>query len=248
LSDASADLAPPDLPLAPLAQRLGYVFGDGGLLRTALCHRSWCAEHEGQQSNERLEFLGDAVLGLAVTDHTFRTYAGLPEGSMAKVRAAVVSSVSLAELAAELGLGEHLLLGRGEEATGGRNKPSILADAMEAVIGAVYVDGGWEPARGMVVDLLAERIASAVEGPGVRDFKTRLQELAARRFDTAPRYLIEEAGPDHDKWFRATVLVDGVVAGQGEGRSKKLAQQAAAETAWHHLSRVTGPDEEPTDA
>jgi ribonuclease-3 len=247
LSDASAE-TPPEPSLAPLAQRLGYAFGDGRLLRHALCHRSWCAENDGQQSNERLEFLGDAVLGLAVTDHTFRTYGTLPEGSMAKVRAAVVSSVSLAELAVELGLGEHLLLGRGEEATGGRSKPSILADALEAVIGAVYLDGGWEPARSMVVGLLAERIDSAVEGPGVRDFKTRLQELAARRFDEAPRYLLQEAGPDHDKWFRATVVVDGAVAGEGEGRSKKLAQQAAAEAAWQHLSRVGEPDGERTDA
>lgn len=244
MSAASADRPSSGGDLGPLAERLGYRFSDPLLLHQALCHRSWCAENDGPGSNERLEFLGDAVLGLAVTDHTFSTFAGLPEGAMAKVRAAVVSSASLAELAVELGLGDHLLLGRGEEATGGRFKPSILADALEAIIGAAYVDGGWEPARLMVVNLLADRIDAAVEGPGVRDFKTRLQELVARRFELAPLYELSETGPDHDKWFTATVLIDGQAHGTGEGRSKKLAQQAAAENAWMRLSDAfAGPGE-----
>lgn len=222
--------------LAPLVARIGFSFADPALLRQALRHRSWCAENDVVASNERLEFLGDAVLGLAVTDHTFRTYPHLPEGSMAKVRAAVVSAVSLAELARELDLGSYLLLGRGEESTGGRDKPSILSDAMEAVLGAAYVDRGWDAARALVVDHLALRIATAVDGPGIQDFKTRLQELAAREFEGAPVYLVVEDGPDHDKRFSAQVLIDGAVAGAGEGRSKKQAQQAAAKRAWEHFA------------
>lgn len=248
MSGASADGASTEANLTALIERLGYHFADGRLFHQSLCHRSWCAENDGPGSNERLEFLGDAVLGLAVTDHTFSTYPGLPEGAMAKVRASVVSSASLAELALELGLGEHLLLGRGEEATGGRSKPSILADALEAIIGAAYVDGGWEAARVMVVNLFAERISAAVEGPGVRDYKTRLQELVARRFEDAPLYELTETGPDHDKWFTATVVVGGLVRGRGEGRSKKLAQQAAAENAWARLSSELGEAGDNVDA
>jgi ribonuclease-3 len=200
-----------------------------------MAHRSWCAETPGAISNERLEFLGDAVLGLVVTDHLFRTYE-LPEGELAKVRASVVNSAALAEVAEELDLGVALLLGKGEDASGGREKPSILADAMEAVIGAVYLDGGWEAAERLVMTLLGERIAEAAEGPGGQDFKTRLQELAARRFESLPRYEVTDEGPDHAKRFFATVAVAGVVSGNGEGRSKKQAEQAAARSAWTVLS------------
>jgi ribonuclease-3 len=200
-----------------------------------MAHRSWCAETPGAISNERLEFLGDAVLGLVVTDHLFRTYE-LPEGELAKVRASVVNSAALAEVAEELDLGIALLLGKGEDASGGREKPSILADAMEAVIGAVYLDGGWEAAERLVMTLLGERIAEAAEGPGGQDFKTRLQELAARRFESLPRYEVTDEGPDHAKRFFATVAVAGVVSGNGEGRSKKQAEQAAARSAWTVLS------------
>ncbi len=234
--------------LEPLVDRIGYTFRDLGLLRQALRHRSWCAEHGVTASNERLEFLGDAVLGLAVTDHTFNTYGELPEGSMAKVRASVVSAVSLADLARELDLGTYLLLGRGEESTGGRGKSSILSDAMEAVLGAAYVDGGWEAARRLVVSHLEERIAAAVDGPGILDFKTRLQELAARAFEGAPLYRVTEEGPDHDKRFSALVVVDGAVVGAGEGRSKKQAQQAAAKRAWEHLVDQTATNAAAPDA
>lgn len=188
-------------------------------------------------SNERLEFLGDAVLGLVVTDHLFRSYPDLPEGELAKVRASLVNSEALAEVALELELGPFLLLGKGESASGGREKPSILADAMEAVIGAVYIDGGWRAAAELIMRLLAERIEEAAAGPGGQDYKTRLQELAARRFDQLPRYTVVDEGPDHAKRFFATVFLAGQQRGRGEGRSKKQAEQGAARAAWVELQR-----------
>ena len=178
------------------------------------------------------------MLQLVVTNHIFNTYPDLPEGELAKVRASVVSSAALAEVAGELDLGAALLLGKGEDQSGGREKPSILADAMEAVIGAVYLDGGWEAADEFVMRLLGERIAEAAAGPGGQDFKTRLQELAARSFDELPRYDVADEGPDHAKRFFATVTVGGLVRGRGEGRSKKQAEQAAARLAWQELSAL----------
>jgi ribonuclease-3 len=206
-----------------------------------MAHRSWCAETPGVKSNERLEFLGDAVLGLVVTDHIFRTYPELPEGELAKVRAAVVNAGALAELAAELDLGRALHLGKGEDASGGREKPSILADAMEAVIGAVYIDGGYDAARSLIMGLLGDRIEEAAAGPGGQDFKTRLQELAAQRFDQLPQYAVDDEGPDHAKRFFATVRIAGDVRGSGEGRSKKQAEQAAARVAWQALQADASP-------
>ncbi|HEV7886337.1 MAG TPA: ribonuclease III [Acidimicrobiales bacterium] len=224
-----------------MTERLGRRFEDPDLLPRALAHRSWCAETSGEASNERLEFLGDAVLQLVVTAHIFNTYPDLPEGELAKVRASVVSSAALAEVAAGLDLGHSLLLGKGEDQSGGREKPSILADAMEAVIGALYLDGGWEAADEFVMGLLGERIAEAAAGPGGQDFKTRLQELAARSFDELPRYEVVDEGPDHAKRFYATVSVAGEVRGRGEGRSKKQAEQAAARLAWEELAALATP-------
>jgi ribonuclease-3 len=212
-----------------------------------MAHRSWCAETPGEGSNERLEFLGDAVLGLVVTDHIFRTYPELPEGELAKVRASVVNAEALAEVASELGLGPALLLGKGEDASGGREKPSILADAMEAVIGAVYLDGGWDAAAELIMGLLADRVEEGAAGPGGQDFKTRLQELAARQFEQLPRYEVTDEGPDHAKRFFATVLVGGVRRGRGEGRSKKQAEQQAAREAWHALSDLLANAASTTD-
>ena len=225
--------------LSDLAERLELAVGDPDLLARALAHRSWCAETPGNPSNERLEFLGDAVLGLVVTDHVFRSYPDLPEGELAKVRASVVSAAALADVAAELDLGPALLLGKGEDASGGREKPSIVADALEAVIGAVYLDAGWDAAAEVVLGLLGDRIAAAAAGPGGQDYKTRLQELSARSFDDVPSYLVEDDGPDHAKRFFATVVVGGRPRGRGEGRSKKQAEQAAARCAWEDL-RATG--------
>ena len=218
--------------LAALAARLGSTFHDGQLLAQALSHRSWCAEAGGVPSNERLEFLGDAVLGLVVAEHCFRTFPQLPEGALAKVRAAVVNTGVLAEVAAELDIGPALLLGRGEDASGGRAKPSILANAVEAVIGALYLDRGYAAAAGLVLDLLHDRIDESAAGPGAEDFKTRLQELVLRRMGQLPRYEVEGTGPDHARRYRARLFVAGRDLGTGEGRSKKDAEQAAARLAW----------------
>lgn len=233
-------------PIAALARRLGLDSADLGLLTQAMAHRSWCAETEGAESNERLEFLGDAVLGLVVTDYLFRTYGDLPEGELAKVRASLVNSEALAEIAVQAGVGEALLLGKGEDSSGGREKPSILADAMEAVIGAVYIESGWAGAEDLIMRLLAGRIAVAAAGPGGQDYKTRLQELSARRFEELPRYDVVDEGPDHAKRFYATVSLSGVERGRGEGRSKKQAEQAAARLAWEQLSHVERLDDDVT--
>ena len=175
------------------------------------------------------------MLGLVVTDHIFRTYPDLPEGELAKVRATVVSAAALAEVAVDLELGDAMLLGKGEDASGGREKPSILADATEAVIGAVYLAGGWDAASELVMGLLGDRIAEAAAGPGGQDYKTRLQELAAREHEAMPEYAVVDDGPDHAKHFFATVSLKGVEYGVGEGRSKKQAEQAAARVAWEAL-------------
>lgn len=233
-------------PIAALASRLGLGSADLGLLTQAMAHRSWCAETEGAESNERLEFLGDAVLGLVVTDYLFRTYGDLPEGELAKVRASLVNSEALAEIAVQAGVGEALLLGKGEDSSGGREKPSILADAMEAVIGAVYIESGWAGAADLIMRLLSGRIAVAAAGPGGQDYKTRLQELSARRFEELPRYDVVDEGPDHAKRFYATVSLGGVERGRGEGRSKKQAEQAAARLAWEQLSHLERLDDDLT--
>lgn len=201
-------------------------------MQLAVTHRSFCAENPGVDSNERLEFLGDAILGMVVTDHLYASYPARPEGELAPMRAAVINAVVLAEVAAELGLGAALRLGRGEDATGGRMRPSILADAIEAVIGAVYLDGGLDSARRLVLDLVADRIHGPEELGAHQDHKTHLQELVARTSPVeVPHYAVDSSGPDHEKHFRATVSVGGVVRGRGEGRSKKQAEQAAAAAA-----------------
>jgi ribonuclease III len=180
------------------------------------------------------------VLGLVVTTHLYQRFPDLPEGELAKVRASVVSAATMAEVASEVDLGAGLRLGKGEDASGGRAKPSILADAMEAVLGAVYLGLGWAPAQDLVVRLLADRIEEAAEGPGGHDFKTQLQELAAQRFDELPRYRLREDGPDHAKTFYAVVEVGGTRRGEGEGRSKKQAEQSAAKQAWRLLTEDDG--------
>ena len=206
----------------------------------ALTHRSWCAEHPGDESNERLEFLGDAVLGVVVTDHLFSAFPDLPEGQLAKARAAVVSSTTLAEVGRELGIGLDLRLGKGEDASGGREKASILADAVEAVLGAMYLDGGVEPVRRLVLEQLSERIDQAAERPGDKDYKTRLQEVAAHDGFTPPVYALTESGPDHHKRFHATVAVGGERLGAGTGTSKKEAEQKAARAAYERRSAQDG--------
>jgi len=211
--------------------RVGYRFGDPHLLDQALAHRSWCAEEAGRSSNERLEFLGDAVLGLVVAEYTFRNHSELSDGVMSKVRASVVNTRVLAEVALELGIDEHLRLGRGEDLSGGRAKESILADATEAVFGAVYLDGGLAEAERVILALLRGRIALAVGEPGESDHKSRLQELTVRLGRGVPLYEVEGWGPDHARRYLATVYVAGQRLGTGEGRSKKDAEQMAAQVA-----------------
>lgn len=233
---------------ADLCRRLGHEFGDPSLLELALTHRSWCAEVSSDQSNERLEFLGDAILGLAVTDELYGGFPEHSEGELAKVRASVVSSPSLAEVARSINVGPHLLLGRGEDSSGGRTKSSILADAMEALIGAVYLDGGWIAAHSLVTRLLGDQVVSVTEaGPGANDYKTRLQELVAHLGFPPPEYRVQESGPDHNKRFQATVVIDTSDHGSGTGTSKKQAEQAAAEQAWAALNPVSENPLSPTE-
>lgn len=227
------DAGPPPAIIA-FADRLGLAGLDPESLVPALRHRSWTAENPGHESNERLEFLGDAVLDLVVTDHLYGTLPDLPEGQLAKIRAAVVSEAALSAAAAGIELGDALLVGRGEELSGGREKPSLLSDAFEAVLGAVYLDLGYELARELVLRLLGPAITAAALDPGDADFKTRLQEYAAT-LDFVPQYEIRDEGPDHAKTFFATVEINGHVTGSGEGRSKKHAEQAAARDAWTRL-------------
>lgn len=197
----------------------------------ALTHRSWCAENHGNASNERLEFLGDSVIDMVVTDHIYRRFPQLTEGHLSKIRASIVSAGTLAEVAAELGIGEQLRLGRGEDRSGGRRKASILADAAEAVIGAVYLDAGLGAATALVLDRLGGRIDNEAASPGETDYKTRLQELLDRSGEEPPVYVTSDSGPDHQKHFRAQVLVGSQVWGVGKGDSKKEAEQQAARAA-----------------
>lgn len=213
---------------------LGHTFEDPQLLRLALTHRSVSSEDPSRNDNERLEFLGDAVLQLVVTDNLYHEYPNLSEGEMAKVRAAVVSRPALAVVARRLDLGEHIELAPGEERTGGREKDSILADGVEALIGAVYLDAGPESARRVILRHWSDVIAERAKRPGVKDYKTRLQEHLARD-GVRPAYAVEGEGPDHQRIFTAVVAVDGSVLGEGSGKSKKSAEQEAARQALRSL-------------
>lgn len=205
------------------------------LLQRALTHRSFAYEHGGLPTNERLEFLGDAVLGLVVTEALYRRNPELPEGQLAKLRAAAVNMRALAAVASDLGIGAHLRLGRGEEATGGREKASILADGLEAVIGAVYLAGGLRAATQFVHRHFDRLLAdSAARGAGL-DWKTSLQELAAAELLGAVEYEVAESGPDHAKTFAAHAVIGGERLGTGAGSTKKQAEQQAAEEAWTAL-------------
>lgn len=216
---------------------LGYRFRDRSLLERALRHASWCNEQQGErgEDNERLEFLGDAVLDLVVGDRLMRRYPQLREGELSVTRAQVVSENGLSEVAKQLDIGRWLLLGKGEEKSGGRTKPSILADAFEALIAAVYLDSGFEEAAGMVNRLLAQRIET-VEFKGFYDFKTRLQETSQARMRATPTYeVVQELGPDHDKRFVVAVKIGSDEWARAVGKSKKEAEQMAAAEAHFRL-------------
>ena len=216
--------------LSQLSARLGYAFTNISLLETAMHHRSWNAENDGGESNERLEFLGDAVLGWVVADIVYSQHSDLPEGKLTDLRKSVVNANALAEVAVDLGIGEYLMLGKGEDTAGGREKTSILSDALEAVIGAVYIDAGPQTTHDVVSALMGKRIVDAVGGLDRLDAKTRLQELASK-LEAHIHYKVEDEGPDHDKMFFATVFVGDRELGYGEGKSKKAAEQIAAEIA-----------------
>jgi ribonuclease-3 len=229
-----------------LSNELGVLL-DEALLTRALTHRSFAYENGGVPHNERLEFLGDAVLGVVITDALYRTFPDLPEGRLAKLRASIVNMRALADVARSIGggnggLGAYLRLGRGEEATGGRDKASILADTLEAVLGAIYEQHGIESSAMVVHRLFDPLIASvSMRGAGL-DWKTSLQELTATLALGAPEYIVQSAGPDHDKTFTAAARVAGEIFEEGYGRSKKEAEQAAAEYAWTNLNsrRIAG--------
>ena len=223
-----------------LERALGVRFKDPRLLELALSHRSYAFEQGLNANNERLEFLGDAVLGLVVTDMAYARFPDLAEGELAKLRAATVNMAILAQVAEELGLGQDVLLGRGEALSGGREKASILADAAEAVLGALYLDRGLGAARRVVERLFWPRMQDYMGGAGERDYKTGLQEIAAREMGGVPQYKVSDSGPDHAKEFTASVLLAGEVYGVGRGKSKKEAEQEAAKQAQARLLAERG--------
>lgn len=230
-------------PAADLATLLDVHLDDPGLLDRALTHRSWAFENGAVEPNERLEFLGDAVLGLVVTDEIFHAHPDEQEGRLAKVRAAAVKAESLADLAREIGLGRFVKLGRGEAASGGSDKDSILADTLEAVLGAVYVDQGYASAYDLIQRLFGDVLADLAERGAALDYKTSLQELTAARFEVLPKYAVTDTGPDHHKAFTASVSVADETVGHGEGRNKKQAEQRAAREAYRVLiDRLEAPE------
>jgi len=218
---------------------------DAELAVLALTHRSFAYEHGGLPTNERLEFLGDSVLGIVVTDVLYRDHPDLPEGRLAKLRASIVNMHALAGVGRKMGLGNMLRLGRGEELTGGRDKASIVADAVEAVLGAVYLEHGLDVARTVVHHLFAELLADAPKLGAGLDWKTSLQELSAARGLGVPEYRVTEEGPDHAKMFEAIVLVGGGRYGSGAGRTKKEAEQQAASAAFTTIECAVPGSESP---
>ena len=221
-----------------LEKKLNYTFRDPGLLSEALSHSSYANEHRsaGLRSNERLEFLGDSVLGFVTAEFLFLQHPDLPEGDLTRIRAALVCEQSLYEVARKLDLGRYLKLGRGEEAGGGRERTSILADATEAVFAAVYLDGGIGAASTLIHRVLLDAEKEEVVEERRRDYKTALQELVQRQADQVLTYrMIGEEGPDHDKTFLAEVLLNGTQVGTGSGHSKKEAEQSAAKAALRKL-------------
>ncbi|MFO7295035.1 MAG: ribonuclease III [Caldicoprobacter sp.] len=222
-----------ELQLKEFENNLGYRFDNIQLLDTALTHSSYANERPGSsQHNERLEFLGDSVLGLVISEYLYTNFPELTEGNLAKIKALVVSEACLAKAARRIGLGQRMLLGKGEEHTGGRDRDSILADAFESVIAAIFLDGGLDEARKFVLKNLSQFIDDALNGKGIRDYKTDLQEVLQKKSDKAIEYrIVGDSGPDHQKIFIAQVYHGDKLLGEGVGRSKKEAEQHAAQKA-----------------
>ncbi|MEY3802479.1 MAG: ribonuclease [Actinomycetota bacterium] len=221
--------------LENFAEKIGYEFADKSLLETAMRHSSWTAENIGFESNERLEFLGDSVIGFVVADIMYRRYPDFDEGKLTDLRKIVVNMNALSRVATQLGLGEFILLGRGEEAGGGREKTSILANALEAVFAAVYLDSDAMSAYALVRSLLSESIDEALAALKQLDAKSQLQELCSRLDNPMPEYRVTDEGPDHAKTFYAAVYIGNDWMGAGSGRSKKVAEELAAQQAFATL-------------
>lgn len=233
------------IQLKDLEHKLGFKFRERMHLKRALTHRSYANENKlpATDHNERYEFLGDAVLELGISQLLMEHFATHTEGELSKLRASIVNEAQLAELARKLGLGGHLYLGKGEDQTGGRDKPSLLADAFEAVLGAMYIDRGWEKAFSMVTRYYEPVLSAVSQGNYIKDFKTQLQEEAQSRFHAIPRYrLVKETGPDHQKTFEVNLFIEEELYGIGTGMSKKAAEQEAAKEALKKLQTMEFPE------
>jgi len=222
-----------------LEHRIEYNFKDKEVVSTAITHSSYANERTNKkiEYNERIEFLGDSVLSLVISEYLYKTYPNLPEGELTVTRAKIVCENSLSKCAVDIGLGNYLMLGKGEELSGGRNKASVLSDAFESVIGAIYIDGGLDTARSFILKYMESVIKSCVEGKLFYDFKTQLQEIIQQTGEQhISYYVIEESGPDHNKAFVTEVRINDVISGQGKGRSKKESEQSAAKDALNKLT------------
>ncbi len=225
------------MSLEQLETALGHTFADRDLLERAMTHASWANEYGGERDNQRMEYLGDSVLNLAISTELFARYSDWPEGKLSRLRSQLVCEATLARMAVGLELGKHLKLGRGEDTSGGREKPSLLADAYEAVLAALYLDGGFPVAQRFVLDAFADEIEAESARQNKADFKTRLQELVQATSDLRPRYsIVGTEGPPHAREFTAEVKVGEEVLGTGLGMSKKAAQQEAARGALDTLA------------
>lgn len=228
-------------PLSDIQERIAYQFSNIALLERALTHKSYANEYRVSYHNERMEFLGDAVLNLAVSEYLMRACPDSTEGDMSKLRAAVVSEPALSAVARTIGLGDYMLLGRGEEQTGGRDKDSLLANCLEALIASIYLDTGKEAAAAFVVRFFEDMIKRTCTSRGALDNKTELQELCQERIKQLPEYkIVSETGPDHQKQFAVEVWIKGILSGRGIGRSKKEAEQRAAKEALKKLTESNG--------
>jgi len=226
--------------LSDIQQRIGYTFKDAELLERALTHKSYANENRVPYHNERMEFLGDAVLSLVISEYLMKACPDSTEGDLSRLRAAVVSEPALAAISRGIGLGDHLLLGKGEDQTGGRNKDSLLADCLEALIAAVYLDAGKDDAESLIIRLFEEVIKKTNSSGGSLDYKTKLQELCQEQLKQLPEYrIVSETGPDHQKQFEIEVWFKGQLSGRGSGRSKKEAEQRAAKEALAKLAEKT---------
>ncbi len=227
--------------LLEFEKKIDVNFNNKKLIQRALTHKSFPNENRclSLKDNERLEFLGDSVLSLAISTHIFKEFPEHPEGELAKMRAVLVSAPVLAELAQNLSLGDYLFLGKGEEMTGGRERDSILADTMEAIFGALYLDKGFKAASQLIIKLFAEDIEYAAEGKHIQDYKTMLQEVVQKDGNDRPEYEVtDEKGPDHNKTFVVEVMLNEDNLGSGQGSSKKEAEQEAAKVALHRLNKI----------